>query len=292
MATTVKQSFSEYSSNLEITDRQQGKVSICRENVTNTLAKELTLHPEKSKVIGSWDRHTLTRYLSEADVDVMVILHYGENEGYDTSDGTVRILDKFKQILQARYPNTTIRRDINCITMALSEFRLDVVPAFKYKGDYYTIPDTSRSKWVKTDPFEFADLMTNINTNMSGCFKPLIKMVKGWNRDEGWPIKSFHLEAMMYNRYHTYTRTYTYSSMLALFFKDLPYYLSHWCYDPVMKDRLDDYLGEGPKLQAVIRKAEQAATLSARALELEDTNPEKAIDIWRTLLGGFFPVYG
>ena len=258
MATTVKQSFKEYSSNLEITNRQQEKVSNCRNNVTNAIAKELTLNDERSKVIGSWDRHTLTRYLSEADVDVMVILHYGDNKHWETSSGTGACLDKIKQILQDKYPDTTMRRDVNCVTMQLSDFRLDVVPAFKYKQGYYVIPDTSRSEWVPTNPFEFADLMTNINTNMDGCFKPLIKMVKGWNRDEGWPIKSFHLENIMYHRYHTYSESYTYSSMLAMFFKYLPDYLRYACYDPVTSDQLDDYLDTGNKRQTAISKADHS----------------------------------
>ncbi|HEV2402653.1 MAG TPA: hypothetical protein VGS08_00440 [Candidatus Saccharimonadales bacterium] len=247
MATTVKQSFKEYLTNLELTDRQQTTVSNCRQNVTKALEKELVLHDERSKVIGSWDRHTLTRYLSEADVDVMVILHYGKNKAWDSSEGAQLVLDRFRQILQAKYPKTTMRSDTNCVTMALTEFRLDVVPAFKHENGYYRIPDTSRDKWVPTNPFTFADYMTNINTNMDNCFKPLIKMVKGWNREERWPIKSFHLECMMYHRYHEYTQAYTYSSMLALFFKDLPNYLRHWCYDPVMQDRLDDYLGTGDR---------------------------------------------
>lgn len=173
MATTVKQSFREYASNLELTDRQQQKVSNCRENVTKALAKELTLHSERSKVIGSMD----------------------------------------------------------------------------------------------------------------GNFKPLIKMVKGWNRDEGWPIKSFHLEAMMYHRYHSYTQSYTYASMLALFFEDLPTYLAYACYDPVTNDRLDNYLNVGTKRQQVIAKAQQAAQLSAQALAFENTNEEQAIKIWKVLLG-------
>jgi hypothetical protein len=79
--------------------------------------------------------------------------------------------------------------------MQFSEFRLDVVPAFKYDGDYYSIPDSVRQVWVDTDPFTFAERITTVNTNMGGTFVPLIKMVKAWNRNVGWPIRSFHLNA-------------------------------------------------------------------------------------------------
>src|SRR4051812_26851862 len=95
MATTIKQSFAAYASNLEITDRQESIVSNCRANVADKIGAVLTLHQERSRVIGSWDRNTLTRYLKEGDVDVMVILSYGAHKEWDTPDGTIRCLDRF-----------------------------------------------------------------------------------------------------------------------------------------------------------------------------------------------------
>jgi hypothetical protein len=292
MAITVKQSFKEFASNLELTDRQQAIVANCRKNVADAIAAELSLNDERSKVIGSWDRHTLTRYLSEGDIDLMIILHYGNNKQWKTSEGTSKALASFKQILQSKYPKTTMSIDTNCVTLKLSEFRLDVVPAFKHEQGYYTIPDTSRGKWIPTDPFTYAGLMTKTNSNMGDTFKPLIKMVKGWNREVGWPIRSFHLETMMYNHYKTYSQAYTYSSTLKIFFGHLPGYLDRYCYDPVTHDSVDDYLSTGDLLRSVIVKAERAATLSSKAFSFEETNPEQSIRTWKTLLGEFFPVYG
>jgi hypothetical protein len=76
MATTINQAFGEYRSTLEVKDRQVWLVAARRYNVVATLTKELSLHSSTpSKLIGSYDRHTLTRYLSEGDVDVMIVLH-------------------------------------------------------------------------------------------------------------------------------------------------------------------------------------------------------------------------
>lgn len=299
MARTIRESFRQYSSNLEITDLQTNTVANCRRNVTKKLGDKLSLHPEGSKVIGSWDRRTLTRRLSEADVDVMVILHYGNNPAWTGNDGAVKALDKFKDILQAAYPSTPMRRDVNCITMNVNNFRLDVVPAFKYSGvnggaDYYTIPDSIRRQWVPTDPFSFAEWMTRVNTTMSGDFKPLIKMVKGWNREQGWPLRSLHLEAIMYHRYKTYKQTYTMDSMLKVFFEHLPSYLTTACYEPVKGDRLDDYLDSSSTRTraAAIKKAQRAAEISAAAYSWASEDQEKSIRLWKSLLGEFFPSYG
>ena len=299
VAKTVKQAFNEYKTNLEITDRQSMLVASTSFNVVAALAAELSLHPdEKSKLIGSYDRHTLTRYLREGDIDLMVILHYGNNKAWDTNGGTIKALDRFKDILDRAYPNTTKRRDRNCITMKFSEFRLDVVPAFKVSStptDFYKIPDSVRQQWVPTDPSEFAREITAINQNMDGTFVPLLKMVKGWNRNVGWPIRSFHLECMMHRHYQSYTKSYTYSSTLKVFFGALPGYLSSACYDPVRRDRVDTYLdndAQKTKRQVAIEKAKAASAASKEAYDDEENYPSVAIREWKSLLGEFFPNYG
>lgn len=292
MATTIRQAFDQYSTNLELKDRQENLVSQRRANVVATLKQEIVLHSEESKVIGSWDRRTLTRYLSEGDVDVMVILHYAQNKQWDSGSGTVAALDRFRVILDETYPDTEKRRDRNCVTLQFSEFRLDVVPAFKINSGYYRIPDSVRRQWTATNPFDFADKITAINKRMSGSFVPLIKMMKGWNREAGWPIRSLHLECLMYHRYKSYDRGYTYPSMLKVSFQNLPQYLADSCYDPVMGDRLDTYLDDRGTRQQAIRKARVAAAAASEALEAQENNPATAIRAWKALLGEFFPAYG
>jgi hypothetical protein len=295
MATEIEKAFEEFASHLEITDKQESLVSDRRANVEKALREELVLHSsEEPKVTGSWDRNTLTRYLSEGDVDMMVILHYGENKGWDNAEGTIKALDRFKSILDEAYPDTDKRRDVNCISMQFSEFRLDVVPAFRYKEGYYKIPDSVRKLWVKTNPFQFAEKITEVNTMMDGTFVPLIKMVKGWNREVGWPIRSFHLECMMYHHYSTYTQHYSYSSMVKVFFENLASYLSNPCYDPIMGDRVDTYLDNyatKTKRTIAIEKAKKAAAAAKEAYEDQEKYPSVALSEWKSLMGEFFPAY-
>ncbi len=301
MATTIKQSFSVYASNLNITDKQEETVSNCHNNVTRVIKKKLDLHKEESKVIGSWDRNTLIKYLSENDVDLMVILHYGKNKNWDNPAGTVAALDKFKEILDEAYPDTKKWKDRNCITMQLSKFKLDVVPAFKYDDgttSYYKIPDTYRKQWLPTDPFSFASRLTTINKNMGQTFIPLIKMVKGWNRDNGKLIRSFHLESVMYYHYKSYNQSFTYSSTLNVFFGSLADRLSKACYDPITNDRLDGYMDNSSQTtirEMAVSKAKKAAEIAQKAYDYEKAGEdyeEYAIYEWKKLLGEFFPAYG
>jgi tRNA nucleotidyltransferase (CCA-adding enzyme) len=161
MAKTISESFQQFASNLNISDRQESLVSSCRKNVVEKIANKLTLHSEQpSKLIGSYDRNTLIRYLIEADVDVMVVLHYGKNKDWDNDEGVSKVLSAFKTIIKESYPDTECQIDRNCVTMKLSEFRQDVVPAFRFKEGYYTIPDTYRGSWIQTDPAGFAEEIT------------------------------------------------------------------------------------------------------------------------------------
>lgn len=294
MPKTVFESFRQYASNLEITDRQVSIVANCRSNVVAVLEKEFSLHKEESKVIGSWDRNTLIRYLSEGDVDIMVILHYGDNKHLDTPKGTKDVLDLFLKSLKSSYPNTEMYVDDNCVTMKLTEFNLDIVPAFKLTTGTFKIPDIQKMQWIQTNPIKFQELITKVNKTMDGKFVPLVKMIKGWNRAQKYPIKGFHLECIMYNRYKSYTKGYTYDSMINVFFENLPYYLANPSYDPITGVRVDTYLNEGTRRSVAIQKAKTAAVKSKEAYKdstIYATNLSISISEWKTLLGEFFPAY-
>lgn len=296
MPTTVSASFDELSKRLNISDRQETIVSNCRKNVIAKIENKISLHTEQSsKLIGSYDRDTLIRYLSEGDVDLMIILHYGKNKDWDTNEGTAKVLARFKDILKEAYPNTDCSIDRNCVTMKLSEFRLDVVPAFRMTDESYKIPDTYRSKWLATDPVKFADEITRINTNMNGIFVPLVKMLKAWNRNSSKRLRGFHLECMLVRHYKGYTQDYSYASTLSAFFSNLPTYISEPSYDPIKGDRVDLYLDNKSlnyDREDFIKRAKQAASLAKEAYEDSKDYPALAMGNWKKLLGEFFPTYG
>src|SRR5258707_8227930 len=290
MPSSIRQAFEEYKSNLEITDRQESVVAARRESVVEVLDDELLLHSSKSKVTGSWARNTLTRHLFEADVDVMVILDYEVYSHWHDAEGTIKALDRFRTVLDEAYHDTSKRRDRNCITMRFSEFKLDVVPAFLYNDGTYAIPDAVDKVWRRTDPFGFAKKITDVNKQLSDTFVPLIKMVKGWNREVGWPIRSFHLENLMYQRFHTWTTLNSYPFLLQDFFQALPGLLATACYEPVTWDRVDTYLDNGASKSAreiAIAKAGAAAEGSKEAYDDQDRFPYVAMSEWKNLFGEF-----
>jgi len=294
MATTVASAFEEFASNLEITDRQTKLVSERRENVVKCLSAQLSV--TNSLLIGSYARDTMIRYLSEADVDVLVVLHYGNHQEWDNPEGTVKALDKFRAILSDCYKTTAMRRDRNCITMKFSEFRLDVVPAFAWETGGYSIPDSIRKTWLRTDPIAFASKMTDLNKQHNRMIKPLIKMLKAWNRNVRWPIGSFHLECLVYQQLYGAWPISDYPKAVKSFFDWASSDLWSHCTEPVYGEVVDYYLDEGStwpsKRQQVIEKVKAAATLAEEAYNDGPKYPSIAIREWKELFGEFFPSYG
>jgi hypothetical protein len=296
MATTVAASFAEFATNTNITDRQAQTVSNCRYNVVEKLKAEISLFDQESLLIGSYDRDTMPRYLSKGDVDVMVVMHYQNNQGWHSADGTAYALQKFQRVLAAAFPQTECGIDRNCVTMKLSQFRLDVVPAFYFTDGHYRIPDTYRREWLPTKPKQFGEYITAINKNMDGCFVPLVKMIKAWNAQ--WTttrIRSFHLECMIAHACKQYTQKYTYHSLAKVFFAALPGYLAGAIYDPISGDRLDAYLdniAQTSDRQVLVKRAQAAAASADTAYQMGDYYAKTAIDGWKALFGEFFPAYG
>jgi hypothetical protein len=225
----------------------------------------------------------------------MVVLHHGNNKDWDNKEGVTKALNRFKSILQDAYPRTECSIDRNCVTMKLAEFRLDVVPAFRFREGHYKIPDTYREQWLATDPVKFSEEVTRINKNMNNDFIPLIKMMKGWNRNFTKRLRGFHIECIMINHYKNYSESYTFESMVKVFFSSLPDYLNVASHDPITGDRVDLYLDNKSldnKREDFVTRAKKAAELAEEAYNDREKYPTVSIGEWKDLFGEFFPAYG
>ena len=290
MATTLSQAFTDFASRLEITDRQVGLISSAKSQVIAELGRQLNLENQPSLDIGSYDRNTMIKYLHEGDVDVMAIMQYQPNAGWYTGIGGPRnCIDYFCRALSSFHASP----DRNCVTISYRDFRLDVVPAFRHNGGGFAIPDVTANAWLRSDRFDFQGLITQVNSNMDGAFVPLIKMLKGWNRQNGKPLNGFHLECLAYNHFRNYVRASNYEQMLDSFFELLYTRLFMSTHDPVTREKVDHYLDRGwpsPKHRA-LEVARKTAQDSKQAL-MYTYDAKTAISLWRDILGDFFPTYG
>src|SRR5205814_10312451 len=94
------------------------------------------------------------------------------------------------------------RRDGQEVTITFSDCKVDVVPAFprrvglrflkKYRG--FVIANTIQKTWIATDPRQHITKWQEANKKHDGKLIPLIKMMKGWNKENGGLLTSFYLE--------------------------------------------------------------------------------------------------
>jgi len=154
---------------------------------------------------GSYRRHTKTKPLK--DVDIFFVL--GEKERWRRDKPPLETLQAFEACLKKKYTDTDqLELCRRAVTVVFEKsyyadghegkvMSIDAVPAIQTSSDVFEIPDKVVGKWIKTNPKKHAEQATAKNAELDGKWVPLVKMIKGWNRANGKPMKpSFLVEVM------------------------------------------------------------------------------------------------
>lgn len=289
MTTTIIQGFDKLRQNLEITELQSSTVSSRQSRVRNVVETSLRVHD--SFLIGSYSRNTMIAPLSEADIDVFIVLYA---EDY-RSDGQAWLLDRLRAVLRVTYPTTSdISRNGQAVTITFSDFKVDVVPAFCRQGGGFLIPDTIQKRWISTDPKKHIEIWAAANSAHDGKLVPLIKMLKCWNREHSHLLHSFHLEALILNILSGVTIS-DYPSGVRYVFDKARTLVRYPITDPAgYGANIGGYLSTQSRLDAVVSRLETACQRATEAESLARSGrvPE-AYGKWQLLFGDrWFPAYG
>src|SRR5205085_10178738 len=190
---TVSDAFKKFKSRLELTDREQSDASRRQTEIRELMRENFQL--DRDILTGSYSRWTKTKPLK--DVDIVCIL--GDKERHYRDKNPSVILEECRKVLAKKYGESCVETHRRSVQVDFGVrvvdddadeqvVSFDVVPAFA-KGDDYEIPDTQVSGWIETNPETHKTLGTDANKAFSEEWKPLVKMVKKWNRTNGKPIK-------------------------------------------------------------------------------------------------------
>lgn len=287
MAKTILESFRKLKTNLEITELQQSTVSTRQQNVRKAVENELNVLD--SFLTGSYSRHTMIAPLKEADIDVFVVLDLK----YYEYDGQASLLDKLRKVLLKTYPETPkISRNGQAVTITFTDFIVDVVPAFYRNGGGYLIPNSISKEWISTNPKIHVDLMTNENFRHNGDLVPIVKMIKGWNRNINHAFVSFYLELLALKIFNGVTIS-DYPSCMRYFFDKGREGIKYKVKDPVEYGGQINGLDNVSTVDEAISRFETAYNRAKKAEEYEQGGyTEYAINEWRKIFGDYFPAYG
>jgi hypothetical protein len=290
-ATTVQQGFLRLKWNLEITGLQASTVSTRQANREVLEAGTTVLDTFQT---GSYARSTMIAPLSEADIDIFVVLDAKYYHNYNGQNGgQAGLLDAVKRTLRKTYTRTPdISRNGQAVTIRFDDFTVDVVPGFYRQGGGFLIPNSITSSWLETDPKKHVELMTAANKGHNGDLVPLIKMIKGWNKKHSTFFRSFHLEVLALQILNN-VRIDDFPSGVRFYFDKAREIVKQKNLDPAgYGDDVGRYINNS-NIDEAVRRFQLGYE---RAIKAEDLAVKghhgHAIDMWQKVFGDYFPAYG
>lgn len=144
-------------------------------------------------VFGSYSRNTNLpqQFDAKADVDLMVV--FGDRRFRPQT-----YLDKLRRFTNATYSSSQIKQSHPTVQLDLNHIRFELVPALKgnvfYSEHQIPSPASDWPDWMGTKPRSFNADLSKVNQANSNLTKPLVRVLKYWNAQQGYPFASYELE--------------------------------------------------------------------------------------------------
>lgn len=108
------------------------------------------------------------------------------------------MLNKVRDALLGRFPNTTISVRSPALVCRFSDCEVEIVPGYisdTANGHGYSIADpTSPGSWMQSYPEAHNDYVNSVNQRFNGGVKSLARQLKTWKYKRNVPISSCYLE--------------------------------------------------------------------------------------------------
>jgi len=287
MAYTVAAAFDAFYENINLSGDHRQTANARRDNVVDTLSKKFEI--VESFATGSIPKFTALK--GQADLDVMVALHYGKHIKDKTP---TQVLQDVRAAL-AEW-RTGARKNGQAVTLHYVTWpNVDIVPVSRVVNDdgsvsHYNVPDSNTDNWIPSRPKLHA---SNIESKSSDCgynFRRIIKMIKHWNKIHSDYLQSYHIEVLALKAFDTNLDD-TPWQVFQFFEKARPLLTTNLWHE---LGYADDYLSWSDR-QEVLKRFDTAISKSRYAWSrtYNDTNDHKgAIEIWKQIFGDEFPAYG
>ena len=245
---------------------------------------------------GSYKRDTAIRPATKEgeeerpDVDIIVVTNHTLN------DEPREVLSLLYRTLKHKYDN--IRKQARSVGISTAHVDMDVVPIIAPHGMEGTlyIPDRKLSQWLVTSPPRHTTWTTEVNTTSGGRFKPLVKLMKWWRRENPTVSKrpkGFVIECIVAECMDPEETQYA-----DLFIGTLERIVNQYALNIAIGSlpHIDDPGVPGNSVtdgttfaafEGFYNKAKAHAKLGRRAQKEQD--PDKALAMWRKIFGPRFP---
>lgn len=202
MAPTVPKAFAEFEARIRPTETQKATITARRATTAKYLSDSFgqgsDLELLSTRIIGSAGRETIIRPVD--DIDLLAVFAPSACERYrnDSRGFLYRVRDALN-----KYNVQVVGARGQAVRLFYKDPpHVDIVPAVQQRSGGYLIPSGNKDawwgyyKWLCTDPDHHATWMSDQNKKLDYHLKPLVRMLKRWNREHGTHLRSFHLEVM------------------------------------------------------------------------------------------------
>ena len=174
-----------------IRDQEKENIKLSVSTLKKRLAEYFGNEVTDNYIFGSYDRRTiLPRSMdSNSDVDYLIVFA-------DRSYKPQTYLDRLLRFVEKSYPTSEIYQSNPTIVLSLNHINFELVPAVKIPLYGLQIPAKASAyqDWIGTNPTSINNELINANKSHNNLIKPLVRVVKFWNTQNGRPFDSYSLE--------------------------------------------------------------------------------------------------
>lgn len=238
--------------------------------------------------IGSYGRKTAIDGVS--DLDMVFELPWKVYDRFKDRKGNIQsqLLQEVRDCIKARYPRTEIKGDGQVVVVQFTNYRVEVLAAFKEDDGGYAFGDSNNGgSWRRCWPRNEMDAVQVVHDRSNANLKRVCKMLRSWKNEHGAPMGGMLIDTHAYNFFKG-NKSYDDKSFASYpkLMRDTFEYLAnlpeqdYWL-APGSKDRVKS---KG-KFQT---KADKARQWCQDAIDADtDAKKEKK---WRKVFGSAFPI--
>jgi hypothetical protein len=287
MPYTVPVSFDRFVENISLTGDHKETANARKERIVSLLGNTFAILDAFST--GSIPRGTAIK--GHADLDVMVVLHHGKHIKGKTPE---QVLQDVRDSL-GQY-RTNVRKNGQAVTLHYESWpNVDIVPVSRVVNDdgsvrHYNVPDMNSGAWLSSRPRRHAAAIDAKATECGVRFKPMLRMIKQWNKGHSDLMESYHIEALALQVCSGALADYSWD-VFNFFNEAVKLTQEPLAYDGAYAD---DYLDYSTR-QDVLKRLRTAADQTRAAWHLtygSNSDHERAIELWRDVFKDRFPAYG
>ena len=191
---TVEKIIHEHLVALNLTKADRGLLNKLQDTLNKRLREKFDPQGQV-ELGGSFCRGTVIR--PPKDVDLLVVLSAKKFPNL-LSLGPLALMERVRGELKELGLDTRLQNRSLGLVYEDVDFDLVLCSRDSNESHVLRLPDLERHKWLRTSPAEHERIGEERDRAANGCLRPLIRGMKAWNIHHGKPLRSFHIEVMMW----------------------------------------------------------------------------------------------